>query len=321
MENPPNHIETLNLYQDKQTAQINKQKSQTNFIDFSKDSGSQKGIIDSGNVTITSFRGNQFNRLNIPPFLIKQMPLKEHCKLLNYLCCCICCNRRNRIENIKAHHLETFFDSSQALSCDYNINEPAHEKSLQYLYLSVIKSDLTDNLISNEWKVIGFNTDNPRNEFQKGGYLALLFINSFIRQYDEEFKIMISNMNVIIFNFVMNCILVAYYTKLALNLLNEDDDVICNKERKDNKIKLISISQFIVFTDKQGSDNNYIFSVMSTILIHLFRKYSNESKKNKKHVCPSVNPMFVREVFNKIFYDELNVEEGIFDEESDYLMD
>jgi hypothetical protein len=29
----------------------------------------------------------------------------------------------------------------------------------------------------------------------------------------------------------------------------------------------------------------------------------------------------LREVFNKIFYDELNVEEGIFDEESDYLMD
>jgi hypothetical protein len=273
---------------------------------------------ESESLTRTSFRNYKFNRINIPSFLIKQMPLNEKCKLLDYLCCCwIFCDRNNRIENIEMQHLEIFQDLKNSLSSNYNQNEQTHEASLQYLYLLVIKTDLNNNLIHNQWKTIGFNTDNPRNEFNEGGYLALLFINNFIKQYDEEFIIMTTQMNTLVFNFAMNSILVAYYTKLALNIVNTENEEKYEIERKENRIKVVTISQFITFTNKQASNHCFIYNLMAKILIELFRRYSKQKKLNKKAQPVTIDSVLVRDTFNRLFYEELLSEDNIGDMESE----
>ncbi len=55
------------------------------------------------------------------------------------------------------------------------------------------KTELPDKLISEEWQSIGFQGRNPRTDFRGGGYLSLLCLRYFTKNYKEEFQRMIKD--------------------------------------------------------------------------------------------------------------------------------
>ena len=133
---------------------------------------------DSNLITNNSFRISGVNRIEIPLFLFEQRPLGEKYKILNYcLCLFLCSNPRSCVSAIKGNDLDVYYRIKTSYISYYNQSNAEHEKSLSFLYLSTLNCEYNDNLISDEWKKIGFETDNPRHEFKEGGYFSLLFIN------------------------------------------------------------------------------------------------------------------------------------------------
>jgi len=53
--------------------------------------------------------------------------------------------------------------------------------------------DVPANLLTNDWKEIGFQNKNPRNDFRSGGILALQSMRYFIATYPDVFKQMLQS--------------------------------------------------------------------------------------------------------------------------------
>ena len=123
-----------------------------------------------------TFRISGRNRIEIPPFFY-------------ILCLCLCSDPRSKISSIKGNDLDTYFTLKTIMMNEYNTHNIEHEKSLSFLYLSALKCPYEDSLTTDEWKAIGFTTNNPRNELKEGGYFALLFITYFIKRYKEEYSL------------------------------------------------------------------------------------------------------------------------------------
>ena len=174
--------------------------------------------------------------------------IREKYKILNYcLCLFLCSNPRSCVSAIKGNDLDVYYRIKSSYISYYNQSNAEHEKSLSFLYLSTLNCEYNDNLISDEWKKIGFETDNPRNEFKEGGYFSLLFITYFIKRYRVEYQIIMKenkkneNCN---FNVVQCSIAVCFYAKLALDIIDNNGDEYRNRL----EIKVISINQFLNLT-------------------------------------------------------------------------
>ena len=125
----------------------------------------------------------------VPTFLKNQMTMTEKSSILNFFSNLFCISsKQKKIQDINDEELEVFYELKNLAFTNYDENDSNHEQSLRFLYLSTIKGDLTNDLITDEWKILGFETNNPRNEFQDGGYLSLLFINFFVKFFSEEFQ-------------------------------------------------------------------------------------------------------------------------------------
>ena len=112
---------------------------------------------DSNLITNNSFRISGVNRIEIPQFLFEQRPLGEKYKILNYcLCLFLCSNPRSCVSAIKGNDLDVYYRIKTSYISYYNQSNAEHEKSLSFLYLSTLNCEYNDNLISDEWKKIGF---------------------------------------------------------------------------------------------------------------------------------------------------------------------
>ena len=54
------------------------------------------------------------------------------------------------------------------------------------------ENDKEDKLSSSEWRSLGFQSNNPRTDFRAGGILSLKFICFFVKNFSEEFQIMVN---------------------------------------------------------------------------------------------------------------------------------
>lgn len=265
---------------------------------------------DHSPITNNSFRISGVNRIEIPQFLNDQKPLGEKYKILNYLFCLfLCSDPRSRVSSIKGSDLEIYYKMKSTYISYYNQGNSEHEKSLSFLYLSALKCEYKDNLISEEWKTIGFETANPRNEFKEGGYFSLLFITHFIKQYSEEYQLIMNenkkNPNNE-FNVVQCSISVCFYAKLALDILHNGDEF-----RNRLNIQVISIYQFLNLTFNQSRDQNYLFDIIAKVILNSRERVTN------KQIRPELsNEMLIKESFTQVFYDELNKAPDVSTEEN-----
>lgn len=270
-------------------------------------------LIESDSTTHMSntFRISGRNRIEIPPFLLNQMPLGEKCKALNYiLCLCLCSDPRSKISSIKGNYLDTYFTLKTIMMNEYNTHNIEHEKSLSFLYLSALKCPYEDSLTTDEWKTIGFTTNNPRNELKEGGYFALLFITYFIKRYKEEYSLIQKENNTLshsYFNIEKCSITICFYVKLALDGLFDSDE--CQRCRELCAIKVISIYQFLNLTFFQSRDQNYIFDIIAKVFLNV-----RDRSLNKNTVTQEKMNIIYKDSFNDIFYNELNIAPDIITE-------
>ena len=262
---------------------------------------------DSNLITNNSFRISGVNRIEIPQFLFEQRPLGEKYQILNYcLCLFLCSNPRSCVSAIKGNDLDVYYRIKTSYISYYNQSNAEHEKSLSFLYLSTLNCEYNDNLISDEWKKIGFETDNPRNEFKEGGYFSLLFITYFIKRYREEYQLIVNENNNNPnnkFNVVQCSIAVCFYAKLALDILHNGDEF-----RNRLNIQVISIYQFLTLN---SSDQNYLFDIIAKVVLNSRERVSN------KHIRPELSDeMLYKESFTQVFYDELNIAPDVTTEEN-----
>ena len=262
---------------------------------------------DSNLITNNSFRISGVNRIEIPQFLFEQRPLGEKYKILNYcLCLFLCSNPRSCVSAIKGNDLDVYYRIKTSYISYYNQSNAEHEKSLSFLYLSTLNCEYNDNLISEEWKKIGFETDNPRNEFKEGGYFSLLFITYFIKRYREEYQLIVNENNNNPnnkFNVVQCSIAVCFYAKLALDILHNGDEF-----RNRLTIQVIPIYQFLNLTSR---DQNYLFDIIAKVVLNSRERVSN------KHIRPELSDeMLYKESFTQVFYDELNIAPDVTTEEN-----
>ena len=262
-------------------------------------------------ITNNSFRISGGNRIEIPQFLNAQKPLGEKYKILNYMFCLfLCSDPRSRVSSIKGSDLDIYYKMKSSYISDYNQGNSEHEKSLSFLYLSALKCEYKDNLISDEWKTIGFETNNPRNEFKEGGYFSLLFITYFIKRYREEYQLIVNENNNNPnnkFNVVQCSIAVCFYAKLALDIIDNNGDEYRNRL----EIKVISINQFLNLTFFQSRDQNYLFDIIANVVLN-----SRERVSNIQNTSQTNFNLLYKNSFNDIFYSELNISPDITSEEN-----
>ena len=266
---------------------------------------------ERGPITNNSFRISGVNRIEIPQFLIEQRPLGEKYKILNYMFCLfLCSNPRRRISAINGNDLDCYYKMKSEFISYYNQGNSEHEKSLSFLYLSVLNCEYNDTLITDEWETIGFTTNNPRNEFQEGGYFSLLFITYFIKQYKEDYQLIMKENTKDtnnVFNVVQCSIVVCFYAKLALDIILNNG----NEFRNRLNIRLISIEQFLNLTFFQSRDKNYLFDIIAKVVLN-----SRERVTNKQILANLNNELLYKESFDQVFYDELNISPDITTEEN-----
>ena len=240
----------------------------------------------------------------VPTFLQKQMTITEKSSILNFFSNLFCISsKQKKIRDISEEELEVFYELKNLAFTNYDENDSNHEQSLRFLYLSLIKGDLTNDLITDEWKTLGFETNNPRKEFKDGGYLSLLFINFFVKSFSDEFQ-EIMNYNKanpkIIFHFGKCAIILSSLCKLALGQFYAHSKT-RNNNTKSKMIKPVTIKQFISFMKQQNNDRNFIYRLLSIILMNAFTK-----ERNRKTLSKSGEEI-VKDSFNESFYNELDL--------------
>jgi hypothetical protein len=240
----------------------------------------------------------------VPTFLKNQMTITEKSSILNFFSNLFCISsKQKKIQDINDEELEVFYELKNLAFTNYDENDSNHEQSLRFLYLSTIKGDLTNDLITDEWKIIGFETNNPRNEFQDGGYLSLLFINFFVKFFSDEFQ-EIMNYNKanpkIIFRLGKCAIILSSFCKLSLGQFYTNSKI-KNNSTKSKMIKPVNIKQFTSFMKQQNNDRNFIYRLLSIILMNTFTK-----ERNRKTLSKS-DEEILKDSFNESFYNELDL--------------
>ena len=245
-----------------------------------------------------SLNSRYSQQIEIPAFILSQGNCIEKCNLLYCLFSC-CLDKNNLVKNINAQELLIYYKIKNDYSDNYSEKNNNHENSLKFLYLKCLKCDLNSSLISENWKKLGFESNNPRNEFGNGGYMCLLFLIYFMEQDDIVANIYNNNTNNVInngFKLPKICRELCFYVKLALGFIDKNES---NETIKD--IKYINVKQFknLIKNYYFEENENYLFEIMCYIV----DKCYNEIKNNNNNF----NDLeILKNIFNNEFYNQLN---------------
>ena len=192
-----------------------------------------------------------------------------------YLCCCcdskydLTIDEYNKFEKLKNETIILYDESNQE-----------HEKSLNEL-LDHGKDIISKNDIKEEkdyWKILGFQSHNPRTDFRAGGIYSVLFMNYFMRNNNNEVKEMIK-LNY--FSFGVVSIRITFLVRLYLFLSKKEE---VKNQQLTNKIEGCSRKQLKAFVNVLSEDNLILLDILSYILIFIKQKYMKEMDENKKEL-------------------------------------
>ena len=261
---------------------------------------SEKLLSINTNLSLIYKKPNS-NKLEIPSFILSQRNCIEKCNLLYCLFSC-CLDKNNLVKRINAQELLVYYKIKNDYIDNYSDKNKNHENSLKFLFLKCLKCDLNSSLISDNWKKLGFESNNPRNEFGNGGYMCLLFLIYFMEQDDIVANIYNNNTNNIInngFKLAKICRELCIYVKLALGFIDKNEK---NIESIGKDIKNINVKQFknLIRNYYIEENENYLFEIMSHIVDMCFNEIKTNINNNYN------DEEILKNIFNKEFYNELN---------------
>ena len=261
---------------------------------------SEKLLSINTNLSLIYKKPNS-NKLEIPSFILSQENCIEKCNLLYCLFSC-CLDKNNLVKRINAQELLVYYKIKNDYIDNYSDKNKNHENSLKFLFLKCLKCDLNSSLISDNWKKLGFESNNPRNEFGNGGYMCLLFLIYFMEQDDIVANIYNNNTNNIInngFKLAKICRELCIYVKLALGFIDKNEK---NNESIGKDIKYINVKQFknLIRNYYIEENENYLFEIMSHIVDMCFNEIKTNINNNYN------DEEILKNIFNKEFYNELN---------------
>lgn len=261
---------------------------------------SEKLLSINTNLSLIYKKPNS-NKLEIPSFILSQRNCIEKCNLLYCLFSC-CLDKNNLVKRINAQELLVYYKIKNDYIDNYSDKNKNHENSLKFLFLKCLKCDLNSSLISDNWKKLGFESNNPRNEFGNGGYMCLLFLIYFMEQDDIVANIYNNNTNNIInngFKLAKICRELCIYVKLALGFIDKNEK---NIESIGKDIKYINVKQFknLIRNYYIEENENYLFEIMSHIVDMCFNEIKTNINNNYN------DEEILKNIFNKEFYNELN---------------
>ena len=261
---------------------------------------SEKLLSINTNLSLIYKKPNS-KKLEIPSFILSQENCIEKCNLLYCLFSC-CLDKNNLVKRINAQELLVYYKIKNDYIDNYSDKNKNHENSLKFLFLKCLKCDLNSSLISDNWKKLGFESNNPRNEFGNGGYMCLLFLIYFMEQDDIVANIYNNNTNNIInngFKLAKICRELCIYVKLALGFIDKNEK---NIESIGKDIKYINVKQFknLIRNYYIEENENYLFEIMSHIVDMCFNEIKTNINNNYN------DEEILKNIFNKEFYNELN---------------
>ena len=256
------------------------------------------------NTNLSPLHKNPFSNsqnLEIPSFILSQENCIEKCNLLYCLFSC-CLDKNNLVKRINAQELLVYYKIKNDYIENYSDKNNNHENSLKFLFLKCLKCDLNSSLISDNWKKLGFESNNPRNEFGNGGYMCLLFLIYFMEQDDIVANIYNNNTNNVInngFKLAKICRELCIYVKLALGFIDKNEK---NNESIGKDIKYINVKQFknLIRNYYTEENENYLFEIMCHIVDMCFNEIKTNINNNYN------DEEILKNIFNKEFYNELN---------------
>ena len=248
-----------------------------------------------------SLNSRYSQQIEIPAFILSQGNCIEKCNLLYCLFSC-CLDKNNLVKRINAQELLVYYKIKNDYIENYSDKNNNHENSLKFLFLKCLKCDLNSSLISDNWKKLGFESNNPRNEFGNGGYMCLLFLIYFMEQDDIVANIYNNNTNNIInngFKLAKICRELCIYVKLALGFIDKNEK---NNESIGKDIKYINVKQFknLIRNYYTEENENYLFEIMCHIVDMCFNEIKTNINNNYN------DEEILKNIFNKEFYNELN---------------
>lgn len=117
------------------------------------------------------------------------------------------------------------------------------------------------------WRIIGFQTDNPRTDFRAGGLCSLKFMIYFIDHYkNESIKIFKEEL----FPFALSCIRISYLTRALLYLFPKDE---LEPIKRNKRFLFTSRKEIKTFFRLFKGNNCILFDIMSVSLIFVYSKY------------------------------------------------
>ena len=146
----------------------------------------------------------------------------------------------------------------------YEEQNAFHEANLRDFYEKLFgSSSLPDNLISEEWKSIGFQGKNPRTDFWGGGFLSLMSLRYMLVNYPGYFNEMRTNNLEDSFFFAISSINVTHMIVVYLRMNKADVP-------NENKRILANRSQFKTFCKLNCFSKKTFFELQSFTTIVLY---------------------------------------------------
>lgn len=87
-----------------------------------------------------------------------------------------------------------------------------------------------------------------------------------------------------------------------------EDSKMCNDLRQVNNIKVVNVPQFKGVLFNQSRDDNYIFEILSRIIIVIKDNYLTEKKNNLNVINDNHMNNLIKKIFDNLLYNDLDEE-------------
>lgn len=199
-------------------------------------------------------------------------------------CCCICCIFFiNRVPKLDEDDKGKLYRLKNKCARPFIQNNSTDEDFLRTLFIIAFPGEkLPDNNLESElWKSIGFQTNNPRIDFRGGGLMGLKQLIEFIEKFPTEYrrmKIMTMNNK---FVFALNSVRTTFFLRRVFEL--DHFDIAASQAKKDLK-QLRRMKNLCIFLQEDQNGNRILpdesnesnFNVLHQAILKITFKYWEE---------------------------------------------
>lgn len=242
-----------------------------------ENSNSKERLIENIN-NVKQVRNNLISGEQILPKLFDEQ----------ILCCCI-------NYDLTVSEYKSFNTLKKKVIPSYNPQNEEHEKTLQELFNKTKEllnndnsSEITEMSMkeknneekkdeSNIWRRIGFQTNEPRNDFRAGGIYSLDLMLYFINKYEKDY---LNILNEEYFTFALTCIRVSYLIRTYLYLLTNEEIRINSKFQRGILANRKQLKYFCYFLFE---NDNLLSDICCICILSIFQKFKEQKTEKEKN--------------------------------------